>query len=95
MTTGMSEEQLYRQAEKRIVAKRGFFIHLAVYIVVNILIVLIWWFVAGGGFPWFIFPIFGWSIGLLFHFLGAFAFGRKSDRAAIEKEAETIRREQL
>ena len=92
MSKQMSEEQIYRQAEKRVAAKRGFFIHLAVYIVVNILIVLIWWFVAGGGFPWFIFPIVGWGIGILFHGLGA--LGRKSDRAAIEKEAETIRREQ-
>ena len=93
MKTGMSEEQIYRQAQKRVAAKRGFFIHLAVYIAVNILLVLIWWFVAGAGFPWFIFPIVFWGIGILFHGLGA--FGRKSDRAAIEKEAEKIRREQV
>ena len=36
----------------------------------------------------------GWGIGILFHFLGVFVFGGKSDRGAIEKEAERIRREQ-
>jgi len=90
----MSEEQIYEQARKRVEEKRGFFQHLAVYIVVNIMLVLIWAFGDGGGFPWFIFPLGGWGIGILFHFLGVFVFGRKPDRAAVEKEAEKIRREQ-
>jgi len=90
----MSEEQIYEQAKKRVEEKKGFFIHFTVYIVVNIMLVLIWAFAAGGGFPWFIFPLGGWGIGILFHFLGVFVFGRKSDRAAIEKEAEKIKREQ-
>ena len=94
MSKQMSEDEIYEQAKKRVEAKKGFFIHLTVYIVVNILLVLIWAFAAGGGFPWFIFVLGGWGIGLLFHFLGVFVFGRKSDRAAIEKEAEIIRREQ-
>ncbi|MFC1974673.1 2TM domain-containing protein, partial [Chloroflexota bacterium] len=66
-----------------------------VYICVNILLIIIWAFVAGRGFPWFIFPLVGWGIGLLFHYLGAFVFGRRSDSASIEKEAEKIRREQM
>ena len=94
MTTSMSEEQIYEQAKKRVEAKKGFYIHLTVYILVNILLVLIWTFAADGGFPWFIFPLGGWGIGILFHFLGVFVFERKSDRAAIEKEAERIRKEQ-
>jgi hypothetical protein len=94
MKTGMSEEQIYEQAKKRVEDKRGFFIHFIVYIVVNIMLVLIWAFAADRGFPWFIFPLGGWGIGLLFHFLGVFVFETKSDKAAIEKEAEKLRREQ-
>jgi len=94
MTTGMSEEQIYEEARKRVEAKQGFFIHLTVYIVINIMLVLIWAFLAGRGFPWFVFPLGGWGIGLLCHFLLVFVFGGKSDRGAIEKEAERIRREQ-
>ena len=93
MAKQMSEDEIYKQAKKRVEEKKGFFIHFTVYIVVNIMLVLIWAFAAGGGFPWFIFPLGGWGIGILFHFLGVFVFGRKSDRAAIEKEAEKIRRE--
>ena len=94
MTTGMSEEQIYEQAKKRVEEKKGFFVHLTVYIIVNIMLVLIWAFAADGGYPWFLWPLGGWGIGLLFHFLGVFVFGGKSDRASIEKEAERIRREQ-
>jgi len=94
MAKQLSEEQIYEQAKKRVEEKKGFFIHLTVYIIVNIMLVLIWAFAAGGGFPWFIYPLGGWGIGLLFHFLGVFVFGRQSDRAAIEKEAEKIRSEQ-
>ena len=94
MTTGMSEEQIYELAKKRVEEKRGFFVHLTVYILVNIMLVLIWRFAAGGGFPWFIFPLCGWGIGIIIHFLNTFVFAGKLDTAAIEKEAEKIRREQ-
>ena len=94
MTTGMSEEQIYEQAKKRVEEKRGFFTHLIVYIVVNIILVIIWAFAAGGGFPWFIIVLGGWGIGILFHFLGVFVYRTRVDKAAIEKEAEKIRREQ-
>jgi len=94
MSKQMSEDEIYEQAKKRVEEKKGFYIHFTVYVVVNIMLVLIWAFVAGRGFPWFIFPLGGWGIGILFHFLGVFVFERKSDRAAIEKEAEKIRREQ-
>ncbi|MFC2000896.1 2TM domain-containing protein [Chloroflexota bacterium] len=94
MTTGLSEEQIYEEAKKRVEAKKGFYKHLIVYICVNILLIIIWAFPSGGGFPWFIFPLGGWGIGLLFHGLGVFIFDRKSDKAAIEKEAEKMRREQ-
>jgi len=95
MSNQQSEEQIYEESKKRVEAKKGFYIHLTVYICVNILLVLIWAFAAGRGFPWFIFPLGGWGIGLIFHYLGAFGFGRKLDRAAIDKEVEKIRKEGL
>ena len=90
----MSEEQIYAEAKRRVEQKKGFFVHLTVYVAVSFLLVLIWAFAAGRGFPWFLFPLGGWGIGLLFHFLGVFVFEKKSDRAAIEQEADKIRKEQ-
>lgn len=94
MANKMSEEQVYEEAKKRVKAKKDFYIHVALYICVNIFLIIIWAFASGGGFPWFIFPLGGWGIGIVFHFLEVFIFERKVDTTAIEKEAEKIRREQ-
>ena len=94
MANKLSEEQIYEEAKKRVEAKRGFYIHLFVYVVVNIMLVIIWAFPAGGGYPWFLWVIGGWGIGLLFNFIEVFVWSKKGDRAAIEKEAEKIRKEQ-
>ena len=93
MPTEMSEEEIYKEARKRVEEKKGFFTHLAVYIVVNIVLIIIWA-TTGAGFPWFVFPLAGWGIGVLFHFLGVFVFSRQTewDRRQIEKEAERLRK---
>ena len=94
MTTKMSEEEIYQEAKRRVEEKKGFFIHLSVYILVNSLLVIIWAFPSGGGNPWFLWPLGGWGIGLLFHFLGVFVFSKKSnwERKEIEKEADRLRK---
>ena len=93
MSTEMSEEEIYRLARKRVEEKKGFRIHLAVYIAVNIMLVIIWA-VTGAEFPWFVFPLGGWGIGILFHFLGVYVFSQQGerDRREVEKEAERLRR---
>jgi len=46
--------------------KVGFYTHFAVYIVVNVFLIALWWFTGGlEVFPWFLFPLFGLGIGLL------------------------------
>ncbi len=94
MSNRMSEDELYREARKRVEEKKGFFIHLTFYIIVNVTLVLIWAFTSGGGFPWFVFPLGGWGIGILFHFLGVFVFSGKTEweRRAVEKEVERLRK---
>ena len=95
MSSRMSEEELYQQAKKRVEEKKEFYIHFAVYIAVNIMLVIIWA-VTGDGFPWFVFPLCGWGIGILFHFLGVFVFSRRGmgswERREVEKEVERLRK---
>ena len=93
MAAQMSEEELYREARKRVEEKKGFFMHLAVYICVNIFLVIIWA-ATGDGFPWFVFPLGGWGIGILFHFLGVFVFTQQTEweRKAVEKEVEKLKK---
>jgi len=97
MTGPKSEEEIYRIARERVKQKRGFWNHLAVYVVVNIFLVIIWFFTGrGGGYPWFIWPLIGWGIGIIFHALGVFVFPKQwpSDweRKQVEKEAEKLRK---
>ena len=94
MSVQLTDEELYKEAKKRVEEKKGFFMHLAVYLAVNLMLVLIWAFVTDGGFPWFLFPLGGWGIGHLFHFLGTFVFSRQTDweRRAIEREMERLRK---
>ena len=89
----MTEEQIYEHARKRVEAKRGFFSHLTAYVIVNIILFVIWYYTSRD-FPWFLFPLGGWGIGLIFHFLGVFVFDTMGSEAAIEKEAEKIRKRQ-
>ena len=95
MPSRMSEEEVYEVAKKRVKAKRDFYTHLVVYVVVNIMLVIIWAFPAGRGYPWFWWVIGGWGIGVLLNFLDVFVWQRRGDKGAIEKEAEKIRREQM
>lgn len=93
MSQPMTEEEIYKRARKRVEEKKSFFSHLAVYIVVNVVLILIWAFTSRG-YPWFVWPLGGWGIGLVFHFLGVFLFSKETgwERDQVEKEAERIRR---
>ncbi len=94
MTQHMSEEELYQIARKRVEEKKGFFIHLTIYIIVNVILVIIWA-TTGARFPWFIFPLGGWGIGIIFHFLGTFVFSKETnwERKEIEKEVARMKKD--
>jgi hypothetical protein len=94
MAKQMSEEEIYKEARGRVRARRGFYRHLFVYVLVNTMLIIIWRFPAGGGYPWFWWVIGGWGIGVLVNFVEVFIWPKWRDKAAIEKEVEKIKREQ-
>ena len=72
-------------------AQRGFKIHAVVYglvmtglIVLNVLLIAF----TDTNFPWAVFPLVGWGIGLTFHYVDAF----RRRGAAIRARQETIER---
>lgn len=84
----MKNPEAYEQAKKRLEAKYGFYVHLFVYVAVNLMLVIIN-LSASSETLWFIYPLVGWGIGLFFHALSVFVFeGRSSmiTEEMIEKE---------
>ncbi len=69
----------FREREARqILRRRAFYLHLAVYLAVQVALVAIWALV-GGGFPWFLFALIGWGIGLVTHGAAAFLLAHPDD----------------
>ncbi len=83
----MESQEAYQKAKKRVEAKIIFYIHLAVYVGVNILLVIIN-LITSSQYFWFQWPLIGWGLGLFFHALVAFAFTKGSSikERMIQKE---------
>jgi hypothetical protein len=92
MPETMSEGEVYKLARKRVQDKKDFLGHMMVYLVVNAMLVAIWA-ITSRGYPWFIWPMLGWGVGLVFHGLSVFVFDRTGswERTEIEKEAARLR----
>ena len=67
----MTEERR-EQAYKRVKARRDFRTHLAAYVIINALLVVIWA-VSGAGYFWPVWAIAGWGVGLAFNWWAVYA----------------------
>ncbi len=88
------KEEAYIRAQKKVKKIKGFYIHLLIYILVNIFLIstiksrtdLLFW-----SFGTFSTAIF-WGIGIAFHFMGTFGvdkiFGHNWEQRQIEKYME-------
>ena len=87
----MSNDEVYEHARRRVEAKIGFYIHLAVYVCVNALLIGIDLAFATDGM-WFFWPLFGWGIGLVVHGLTVFMFtsGAKVKQRMIDREVDRL-----
>ncbi|TFZ08884.1 2TM domain-containing protein [Ramlibacter humi] len=90
----LSPDEIDRLARKRAGAKLGWFLHAAVYVVVNLTLLAMsrygW-----GNRPWSIFPVLGWGLGLALHGLSVFVIGQGSAlrEHLVRKERERLQRE--
>jgi hypothetical protein len=71
----MTEDAFERAARRELVdgPRIGFRIHLGVYVAVQLLLVATWALTSYDdgtfGHPWFIYPLLGWGIGLVAHYM--------------------------
>ena len=97
MAGEVSEQELRKKAEKRVEEVQGFKANLIAYVVVNILIFIIWLVIALASngeawFPWFLFPLGGWGIGVLFHGWSVYGdrYGKEHEKR-VQKELERMK----
>lgn len=84
----MTDEQRQR-AIRRIRAKQAFRIHLAVYVAVNALLVLIWAMTSATNF-WPVWPILGWGIGVVAHGVSVYLGPSEISEAQIDRELSRL-----
>lgn len=73
----MERDFAYFDARRQVNRKLGFYLHLVVYLTVNIGLILL----NLSTYPtrmWAVWPLFGWGIGLLFHGLAVFVLASRS-----------------
>jgi len=85
-----SEEFLREQAVRQLRRKRDFWGHAAAYVIVNVFLVGMWYFVAGRGYFWPGWVLLGWGIGLALDAWDAY-FRRGITEADIRREMERQR----
>src|SRR6266849_9413357 len=85
-----ADDARLRRARMIAEARYGFRWHLAIYIIVNLGLVAIWYY-TGAGFPWPIFPILFWGLGVLGHYWGAY---HTTGGGWIERETQKILQEE-
>ena len=73
----MDDQEALGRAKRKVEAKIGFFIHLAVYVTVNGFLAAINLTISPG-YLWFAWSVLGWGIGLFFHGLSVYAFAEGS-----------------
>ncbi|MCD4829421.1 MAG: 2TM domain-containing protein [Candidatus Cloacimonetes bacterium] len=82
----MDENELRREARKHVNELKGFYIHLATFVIVNLGLFALCYI---QGQNWWIWTVFGWSIGLLVHAISLFGprffFTRKWEEDKIRK----------
>jgi uncharacterized membrane protein len=79
----------FREREARqILRRRAFLVHLSVYAAVNVMLIGVWA-LAGGGFPWFLFPLMGWGVGVVAHGATAYLLANPND-IVLEREQRRL-----
>ncbi|AWM15234.1 histidine kinase [Flavobacterium sediminis] len=88
--TNYNEQTAYARAKKRVKEIKEFYGNLSSYLIVIPVLMLInyktFW-----AFQWFWFPMLGWGMGLIFHAIRAFGYGRSWEERKVQ---EILRKEQ-
>jgi uncharacterized membrane protein len=84
-------KEVRAQVEKKMRVRTGLNWHVAVFVAINLLLFVINQ-MFSPGVQWFIFPLFGWGLGLFFHAFAVVRSGRSEENIEKEVQRELERR---
>ncbi|MCK4233408.1 2TM domain-containing protein [candidate division WOR-3 bacterium] len=95
----MKEDSKYKSARERVEEIKAFYVHLFIYIIVNVGLILVNVLTSPYSL-WFYWPLMGWGIGLVAHAFSVFGirgmFGKeweeKKIKEILEKEKKTVKK---
>ena len=88
----MNEQRTkYQKAKEKVAALKGFYVHISVYVIVNLGLFLINM-MASPGRLWFFWPLMGWGIAIVLHALRVFG-GPLGSNWEEKKIAELMKKE--
>ena len=89
----MSEQETrYQNAKKRVKALKGFYVHLTVYVVVNLFLFALNM-LTSPGHLWFYWPLMGWGIATAVHALRVFGSGGRLGAEWEENKIQELMKE--
>ena len=90
----MSDEEIETLARRRAGAKLGWYVHLAVYVVVNAAM-FCWSRYGYSQRPWSMAPLLGWGVGVVLHGVSVFVLGKGSPwrERMVQRERDRLRRD--
>lgn len=89
----MDADKRYERAKKRVEELKSFYIHLAVYITVNIALFILNMLTSPNDL-WFVFPLLGWGIGLSVHFVVVILGGKWGSKWEDKKIKELMEKDE-
>ena len=91
----MYSEDHIQEAQERVKHKKSFYSNLFSWLAVSLFLMMICAITCSDE-PWFLFPFFGWGLGVAFHWYAVFGaagkYNKKWERKQMEKELERIRK---
>jgi hypothetical protein len=88
MSNQMSDDERYRRAKTRVDQLRGFYIHAAIYVAVNLALLVIN-LLTSPAILWFTWTLLGWGIGLASHAVVVYGAGALGSRVGAAEDPRT------
>ena len=85
----MEDDELRKQAVKRIKDKREFWMHLVAYVVINAVLIGVWA-LSGRGYFWPAWVMLAWGVGIVLHGASILLEGRPMREQDIEREIRRL-----